>query len=348
MHAMGPEPTAALVNEVGAEPIGQLVVAMGPDLAAAVVHEMGVDLTADLVAALGVGTASGIVQSAGGSETGALVRALGAEFTAQLVTKMGVTQNVALVAALGPGVLATLVAAMGPAFIASLSLSMSSEIFQAIFGGGGAGVLGNNGGGESSADRPVSPSDTYTPASRLAGNNGSSGLGGFSSSGVEGVAGAGGVRTTPVTVAPSQRVVIPTVTITDSTTGGSKLMSHLADGTRLPVAAPSSSSTTMTGVAVSATRTVEPGSHPIATAGTADTAISIDSTVGIPAVPAAAAAPAGPDNVAVVPMGRVIGHKEGLPVGQVGTIKAVPLTHNAEQVMANVERQIRDQGGRIQ
>lgn len=321
VHAMGPEPTAALVNEVGAAPIGQLVVAMGPDLAAAVVHEMGVDLTADLVGALGVGTASGIVQSAGGAETGALVRALGAEFVAQLVTAMGVTQNVALVAALGPGMLASLVAAMGPAFIASLSVSMSAEIFQAIFGAGS----GNGAGGEgsSSPDRPVSPADTYRSSG--------TGIGGSSSSISAGVS---GLRVTPVTVPPSQRVVIPTVTVADnsssgSAAGGSKLMPHLADGARIPVAAPRNSSSVAGAVAA------DPDSHPIATASTASTALSIDSTAGIPAVPASAA-----------PMWGVR-FKEGLGGSDGTRIQAVPLTHNAQQVMADVERKIRDQGGRF-
>jgi hypothetical protein len=32
----------------------------------------------------------------------------------------------------------------------------------------------------------------------------------------------------------------------------------------------------------------------------------------------------------------------------VGSVHAVPLTHNAQQVMEDVERHIRDQGGRFQ
>lgn len=148
MQSMGPVPTAALVKEVGSGPIGQLVDAMGPDLAASVVHNMGVDLTAELVTHLGPQVAAGIVASAGGDTTGALVRAMGADFVAALVTKLGVTSNVKLVAELGPGLLAQLVAAMGPVFIGSLSLSMSSEIFHAIFGAVGNAVTGHGHNGE--------------------------------------------------------------------------------------------------------------------------------------------------------------------------------------------------------
>lgn len=312
---------------MGAEPIGQLVVAMGPELAAAVVHEMGVDLTADLVGELGVGTASGIVQSAGASETGALVRAMGSEFTASLVTKMGVAQNVALVAALGPVLLAALVAGMGPAFIASLSLSMSAEIFQAIFGGG----AGSAGADKGDADRPVSAAEGYTPV----------GSSTASSSILTGGA-QGGLRTTPVT--PVQRMVIPTVTLPDNRSGESRLLPHLADGTRLPMAASgsTSSSTTMRpaplqGSVGGGAAPAEPLSHPINTASTTVSMPSIDSTQGIPPVsPAGAAAPAGPT-------GQGAGRSMPPTVagsGSVTGIRAVPLTHNAERVMKEVMEEL--------
>jgi hypothetical protein len=146
------------------------------------------------------------------------------------------------------------------------------------------------------------------------------------------------MRVTPVTVPPSQRVVIPTVTVTDnssgsgSAAGGSKLMPHLADGARIPVAAPSNSSSAVTGVGGSS----DPASHPIATASTASTAVSIDSAAGIPAMPAAAPAPIGG-----------MRYKEGIGGSDGTRIQAVPLTHNAQQVMADVETQIWDQGGRF-
>jgi len=317
VHSMGPADTAALVKEVGADSIGQLVVAMGPDVAASVVHAMGVDLTADLVAQLGVGVASGIVRSAGGSETGSLVRAMGADFVAQLVTKMGVTQNVALVAALGPSVLAGLLGSMGPAFIGMLSLSMSAEIFHAIFG-----ALGwESGQSGSSADQPVSPADTYR-ASATASSSSS-----FPT--------MSGIRSTPVTLQPTQRVLIPTVNVSDSSTGGSKLLPHLADGTRIPVAATPSSSS-RSAIAASSTGAGriagEPVSHPITPASTATTALSIDSTVGIPAAPGIPAE------------SRVLGTR-AVVTDDVKFTSAVPLTHNAQQVLKDVEQQIRDQGG---
>lgn len=337
MHTMGPSDTADLVKEVGAESIGQLVLAMGPDLAASVVHAMGVDLTADLVGALGVGVASGIVQSAGGPETGALVRALGADFTAQLVTKMGVTQNVALVASLGPSVLATLVAAMGPGFIGMLSLSMSSEIFQAIFGsafGGGSDKSEK----DAAADRPVSPIDTYTPAATS------------SSSSITGVTGLSeSVRGTPVTLQPTQRVVVPKVTVLDSSTGDGKLLPHLADGTRIPMAITNNSSISSssgftggvagTGSQLGGGGTADVTSCPISNAGTAATALSIDSSVGIPAVSGSGAV-SGPGGAAgSAGMGGNVG---------VGHLKAVPLTSNAQQVYDDIAREVRDQGGRFQ
>lgn len=319
VHSMGPADTAALVKEVGAEAIGQLVVAMGSEVAASVVHAMGVDLTADLVGQLGVGVAAGIVRSAGGAETGSLVRAMGADFVAQLVTKMGVTQNVALVAALGPTVLASLVASMGTTFIAMLSLSMSAEIFHAIFG-----ALGwESGQGGASADQPVSPADTYRASTTAS-----------SSSSFPAVS---GIRSTPVTLQPTQRVLIPTVTVSDSSTGGSKLLPHLADGTRIPVAASpsSSSSSAIAGSRTGAGAGGIPGeleSHPITPASTATTALSIDSAVGIPAAPG------------IPTESRVLGSK-AVVTDDVKFTSAVPLTNNAQQVSRDVEQQIRDQGG---
>jgi hypothetical protein len=338
---MGPQDTAALVNEVGAEPIGNLVVAMGPELAAAVVHEMGVDLTADLVAELGVGTASGIVHTAGASDTGALVRAMGAEFTAALVTKMGVAQNVSLVAALGPTTLAGLVAAMGPAFIASLSVSMTGDIFSAIFGG--ASYAGDSGSDKADTDRPRSPAEAYIP------------VGGSSSSTVHSSIISGlqeGVRTTPVT--PGQRVVIPTVTLTNSSTGERRLLPHLVDGTRLPVAASNSSSSSSRpasssnlqavplqgtvggGDAAAAAYASEPVSYPISTASTTVSVPSIDSTYGIPAV----VAPAAAASVAPAYNGqRVVGTTQSRTNSKKIVMRELPLTPEAERVIREDERQ---------
>jgi hypothetical protein len=335
---MGPQDTAALVNEVGAEPIGSLVVAMGPELAAAVVHEMGVDLTADLVAELGVGTASGIVQTAGASDTGALVRAMGAEFTAALVTKMGVAQNVSLVAALGPTTLAGLVAAMGPAFIASLSLRMTGDIFSAIFGG--ASYTGDSGSDKADTDRPRSPAEGYIPVGST--SSSSSTVHASIISGLQ-----EGVRTTPVT--PGQRVVIPTVTLTDSRTGESRLLPHLADGTRLPVAASSSSSRpssssnlqavplqgTVGGANAAADAYAsEPVSYPISTASTTVSVPSIDSAYGIPAVAAPAAAAVAPAYNGQ----RVVGTTQSHTNSKKIVMRELPLTPEAERVIREDER----------
>lgn len=309
MHGMGAADTAALVREVGAAPIGQLVVEMGPELCASVVHNMGVDLTADLVSALGVQVASGIVRSAGGAETGALVRALGADFVARLVTKMGVTQNVALVAALGPGLLASLVSAMGPGFIGMLSLSMSAEIFHALFGG----ALGEGGGGDESAqhgdsaDHPVSRADTYTPAAGA------------------GTTTAAVVSATPLSLQPTQRVLIPAVILPDtSTTSGSssgssaggapKLLPHLSDGTRIPVAAPAGTSSST----ASSTSNISSSNAGQAVGGTVDTELPM---VSHPIT--------------------AVGSGDVLPPAT--HIKAVQLTHNADAVLRDVEQQFRDQ-----
>eukprot|EP00878_Enallax_costatus_P005133 GHUV01005396.1.p1 GENE.GHUV01005396.1~~GHUV01005396.1.p1 ORF type:complete len:328 (+),score=99.20 GHUV01005396.1:148-984(+) len=162
---MGPAAVSDLVKTVNSQNIGQLVAAMGPELAAAVVHSMGVDLTVDLVKRLGPEVAAGIVRSAGGAVTGALVRAMGADFVAELVTKLGITENVALVGNLGPGVLVSLTTALGPMFIASLSVSLSSELFSAIFGGmshAGASALGMDARPEGGVPPGTSSSTGYT------------------------------------------------------------------------------------------------------------------------------------------------------------------------------------------